>query len=116
MKLKKSELKTCRVAYLYHDGHMVLCHEKSDKDAGKVEWVTIYENVGIKTYFDKPGRLIIDTAVLPFLQHASVVRVSTASVEKGSDNTKKLGLAVETIELRNGVSDRPLFISNFPGR
>ena len=67
MKLKRKEIKSCRVAYLYHDGHMVLVHEKSDRDAGKVEWVTIYENVGIKTYFDNPGRLIIDPAVLPFL-------------------------------------------------
>ena len=114
MKLKKSEIKTCKVAYLYNDGHMVLVHEKRDKDAGKVEWCTIYENIGIKCRFDKPGRLIIDPAVIPFVSHASVVCVSPGSVSRGSDNTKKRGIAVETIEFRNGISDRPWFINNFP--
>ena len=58
LKVKKNEMKTCRCAYLYEDGHLVLCHEKQDKDAGKVEWVTMYEDVGISCQFK--GRLIID--------------------------------------------------------
>ena len=113
MKLKKSELKTCRTAYLYSDGHMVLIHEKSDKDVGKVEWATIYENVGITVSFD-PGRLIINNSVLPFLMQAKRITVSSPSERNGSDNTRAQGIAVETIGLYNG-NDRPWFISNFPG-
>ena len=115
MKIKKSEIKTCRCAYLYHDGHVVLKHEKSDKDAGKVEWVTIYQSVGIKTSFKKPGRLIIDSAVLPFLSICSRVEVRPACDRNGSDNTKARNIAVESISFRNGIGDRPWFITNFPG-
>ena len=113
MKIKPSEIKTCRTAYLYHDGHMVLIHEKRDKDAGSVEWATIYENIGIDVNFE-PGRLIINPAVLPFLLKAKRVTVSNPSEKNGSDNTRKRGIEVETIGLYNG-NDRPWFISNFPG-
>ena len=113
MKIKASEIKTCRTAYLYHDGHMVLIHEKRDKDAGSVEWATIYENANIDTVFN-PGRLIIKPEALPFILQASRITVSEQSVSQGSDNTRKLGIAVETIGLYNG-SYRPWFISNFPG-
>lgn len=113
MKLKKAEIKTCRVAYLYHDGHCILMHAKRDKDAGKVEWVTIYENIGIEVNFDKPGRLIIDPAVLPFITVAKYIRVSTERA--GSEYTRKHGIQTECIELRSGVVDTPWFIINFPG-
>jgi len=114
MKIKKSEIKTCNVAYLYDDGHLVIWHEKNDKDAGKVHWVTIYESIGIRTSFDRPGRLIIRPGVLPFLSVAKSVRVSPASVNRGSENTKKKGIAVESIELRNGMDKGYFVISNFP--
>ena len=115
MKIKKSEIKSCRCAYLYDDGHVVLVHEKRDKDAGKVEWVTIYQSIGVKTSFKKPGRLIIDPAVLPFLSICSRVEVSPACDRNGSDNTKARNIAVESISFRNGSTDRPWFISSFPG-
>ena len=103
MKIKKSEIKTCKTAYLYDDGHLVLVHKKHDRDAGEVNWVTIYQNIGIKTFFDKPGRLIIDSEVLPFLNCCTKINVQTASVNRGSDNTKKMGISVETISLYNGT-------------
>lgn len=113
MKIKKSEIKTCKTAYLYHDGHLVLVHEKRDKDAGRVEWVTIYENIGIKTYFKEPGRLIISKEVLPFLSVAKRVDVRPKNYNNGSDNTRSRNIAVETISLYNG-SDYGWHISNFP--
>ena len=114
MKLKAKEIKTCRVAYLHSDGSAVLWHEKRDKDAGKVEWVTVYENIGINVSMEEGKRLIISKGVLPFLRVATQIRVHGPSIKGGSENTKKLGLMVETIELiaKNG---QPWFISNFPG-
>ena len=115
MKIKKSEIKTCKTAYLYHDGHLVLVHKKRDKDAGEINWVTMYQSIGIKTYFSKPGRLIIDQEVLPFLTVCSRIDVKTADVKRGSDNTRKLNLPVESISLYNGVPEYGWHISNFPG-
>ena len=104
MKLKKAELQTATHGYLYADGHMVLVHEKNDDDAGKVNWVTMYENIGIKCYFDT-GRLIIQPGVMPFLSQATVIEAHKADLTHGSENTKTRGIAVETIILRNGVSN-----------
>ena len=111
MKVKASELKTVNVAYLYEDGHMVLVHRRSDKDAGEVEWVTIYQNVSVKAHF--PGRLIIDPGALPFILHATSIEAREASVEGGSENTKKLGVAVGSVIIRNG-NDRGFIINLFP--
>lgn len=99
MKLRKKELKTCRCAYLYADGHMVLAHEKRDRDAGTVEWVTIYENLGVLPRFQE-GRLIIKPEVLPFLLEASHVNAGRSSVKNGSQRTKEAGISVQTIELQ----------------
>ena len=114
MKLSKKEIKTCRVAYLHSDGHLVIWHSKKDKDAGSVEWVTIWENIGIDVTMPDDRRLIISKGVLPFLVNATRIRVNPPSVESGSDNTRKMGLSVECIELRNGTNE-PWVISNFPG-
>jgi len=112
MKVKPSELKSVNVAYLYDDGHLVLVHEKRDKHAGTVSWVTIYQNVGIKTYYK--GRLIIDKGALPFVLHSTAIEAKAANISGGSENTKRLGISVETIILRNGISDSGFIISNFP--
>jgi len=113
MKIKKSEFKTLKHAYLYADGHMVLSHEKRDRDAGNVRWVTIYENVGIKPLFGGKGRLIIDKGALSFCLHATAIKAEEKSWDRGSDNTKKAGIAVETVILYNG-NDRGFIISSFP--
>ena len=112
MKIKKAEIKTCHVAYLYGDGHLVMVHKKRDRDAGDVYWVTIYESIGIECRFD--GRLIIDACVLPFLSVASRIEAKEAATDRGSQKTKEMGLPVEAISLYNG-SDWGWHLSNFPG-
>ena len=112
MKVKKSELKTCKVAYLYNDGHLVLIHEKNDKDAGRVEYATIYENVGIKCSFE--GRLIIDDGVLPFVLEAVNIQVLPASVDQGSQLTKDKNIRVETIILKSKYTNNDWIINLFP--
>lgn len=114
MKVKKSELKTCKCAYLYADGHMVLKHEKNDPDAGTISWVTIYEHTGVKSYFSD-GRLIVDAGALPFLLHASAVECKAATIKGGSDNTRRENIAVGSVTLRNGLEYSGLTISTFPG-
>jgi len=115
MRVKTSELKTATVGYLYADGHLVLVHEKTDQDAGCVNWVTLYENVGIKPSFENGGRLIIDAGALPFVLMASRVAAGNAGLTHGSENTKSRGIAVQNISLYNGVSDyKGFYISQFP--
>jgi len=113
LNVKKSELKTCNCAYLYADGHLVLVHEKNDNDAGRVNWATVYENVGIRALFNT-GRIIVDPGALPFVLKSTAIEARAASHNSGSDNTKKANIRVETIILRNGSSHRGFIISNFP--
>ena len=101
MKIKKTELKTAETAYLYEDGHLILVHKKNDKDAGELNWVTAYEHVGIKTHFN--GRLIIDKGALPFVLHATKISAKAADINRGSENTRRLGLAVGSVILYNGT-------------
>ena len=110
MKISQRELKTSVNAYLYSDGHMVLRHRKRDKDAGEITWVTIYQNVGIKAMFK--GRLVIDKGALPFVLHSSRVDAREPSFDRGSENTKKLGLNVGSVSLYNG-SDYGFHINLF---
>ena len=112
MKIKKSELKTCKVAYLYDDGHMVLIHEKHDKDAGRVEYATIYENVGIQCAFQ--GRLIIDNGALPFVLEAANIQVLPSSIDQGSQLTKDKNIRVETIILKSKYANNDWIINLFP--
>lgn len=114
MKVKQSELKTATVGYLYEDGHLVLVHEKNDHDAGRVNWVTIYQDVGVKAYFK--GRLVIDSGALPFALHATRIEANEPDEKHGSDNTRARGILVQSISLYNGVSGyRGFHISQFPG-
>jgi len=106
-------LKSCTCAYLYADDHMVLVHEKNDNDAGRINWVTIYENVGIRSLFNT-GRIIVDPGALAFVLKATAIEARAASYESGSENTKKANIRVETIILRNGVNHKGFIISNFP--
>jgi hypothetical protein len=112
MKVKKSELKTCRVAYLHTDGHLVLIHEKKDKDAGKIEYATIYENVEIQCSFE--GRLIIESGALPFVLESIHIRVLPADLKQGSDLTREKGIRVETLLLKNKYTSHEWIINFFP--
>ena len=89
------------VAYLYGDGHLVkLFHEKRDgEEIG--ETAEVYEGF-FKSHGWK-GRMIISCvydydieAYLSVIEGGRVM-VSEASVEHGSDNTKRLNLAVGSI-------------------
>ena len=100
MKVKAKDLKTARTGYLYKDGHLVLCHEKHDRDAGRVEWVTIYENVGIRCDFD--GRLVIGDGALPFVLHCTRIQAKEATLDRGSIASKERGIRVGSVSLFNG--------------
>ena len=111
MKPKKADLKTVKHGYLYSDGHMVLVHEKRDRDAGFVNWVTIYQNIDVTCQINE-GRFIIDKSVLPFALQATSIQAKPASRESGSENTKRMGIAVQNIILRNGLGS--WIIPQFP--
>lgn len=112
LKVKRSEIKTCNCAYLYEDGHLVMVHRKKDRDAGDVQWVTVYENVGIVCQFE--GRLIIDPSALPFILMSKRITASEPSVTSGSDNTKRLNIKTGSIILYNGIDHRGWIISTMP--
>lgn len=105
MKIPAKLFKTCRCAYLYADGHMVMVHEKKDVDAGRVEWVTLHENIGVKCDFE--GRLIIsgcwaDSAAIHFVASCQRIRVRPATIKGGSENTRKANIPVGYIGFNFG--------------
>ena len=113
LKVKKSEIKTCDCAYLYEDGHLVMVHKKHIRQANtEVQWVTIYENVGITCQFE--GRLIIDPSALPFILMSKRITASVPCVTHGSDNTKRLNIKTGSIILYNGIDHRGWIISYMP--
>lgn len=114
MKIKKQELKTAKTGYLYEDGHLVLIHSKRDRDAGEVKWATIYEDIGIKCRYSDGGRLILDRSVLSFLGPATRIEAKAASISRGSENTKRLGISVGSVSFYNGASYDGWHINLFP--
>jgi hypothetical protein len=111
LKLSKKELKTADIAYIYSDNHCVIIHKEYNKKSDShIQWATIWENIGIRVSFDKPGRLIVKKEALNFLIHARSIEAHSANVKNGSQKTKEKEIAVETISLYPG----PFIIYNIP--
>lgn len=116
--MKKLDLRTLQTIYLYADGHAVLVHEKSDKQAGKVQWVEIYEKFGPRCYFPS-GRIIFSgfysfSAGLANLVHrAESVEAKAASVESGSLNTQSKGIPVGHCTIKG--KDYSVSLMDLPG-
>lgn len=101
--------KRIRSSYLYADGHAVLIWEKDDKDAGTVEFVEIFEKwTDAKLRFE--GRIVFgnyDFEMMRLAKKAYAIEASEASLNRGSDNTKKNGIRVGslTYEMSPGYSN-----------
>lgn len=113
--LTARHLKTARTMYLYSDGHAVVCHQKKDKDAGEIRFVTLHETIGVMPLFDcDGGRLIVsDRSAIAMLLAAQSVRCRAANIESGSQKTRERGIAVETIALNFGYGET--YFYNMPG-
>lgn len=114
MKLTIAEAKTADVAYLYPDGHLTIIHETRTQKYGKVKWVTIWKSIGASVHIPDDCRLIIKGCVLPFLRECETIQARKADINEGSEKTKSMGLALETI-LFKGKCDHSWIINNFPG-
>lgn len=85
--------------YLYADGHAVIIYEKTDPDAGKVQFAEVHELYGPDCYFT--GRVILYRAdgLTTLVRNAYSVRATVASLKHGSQRTKELGIAVGYLEV-----------------
>ena len=100
---------TC--SYLYADGHAVICYEqtvKVGKSIQTLEYVVIHEK-WTDAHLSFKGRLCFSRyscALLTLAKRASHIRASIPSTENGSDNTRRLGIAVGNLsfEFPNGQS------------
>ena len=102
MSISAKILKTARTMYLYGDGHAVIIHEKNDKQAGRVQWATLHESIGVKADFT--GRLIISHAgAMAMLLASDAVRCTEPSITHGSENTRKLNIAVGNVSFDFGA-------------
>ncbi len=99
---------TC--AYLYADGHAVIIHEQTVNLGGKhetLEYAVIHEK-WTNAHLSFQGRLCLGryeaSVFMRLAKEAIQIRASVPSVESGSDNTRKLGIAVGSLsfEFRNG--------------
>lgn len=113
MNLMKKRLRT---VYLYPDGHAVCCWEKYDREAGTVEWVEIHEQWGPAVGFET-GRLILSGSLALLLKGVRAVNAKTPTVERGSEKTKELGLALDSLEVlpRGTGIDWPVVFNGLPG-
>ena len=90
--------------YLYADGHAVVVHSKDDRQAGKVQWVTLHESIDVRAMFPNgKGRIIASgPASMAMLLAAIAVRPSEPSLYNGSEITKKRDIAVANFAFNFG--------------
>ena len=97
-----SSRKTCTCLYLYADGHAVACYEKRDPEAGRVEYVEIYERiVAERSFLGFKGRIVFHDgdAFLPLLKGARHVTAAEPTIDRGSDATKRKGIPVGSLAI-----------------
>lgn len=98
----KNDMKKLTCSYLYADNHAVLVYEKQDKDAGTINFVEIHEHwTDAKLSFT--GRLIFgqfDQEMMKLAKRANSIQAHEASTSRGSENTKKMGIAYGSLEFR----------------
>ena len=102
MNSSSSSRKTCTCLYLYADGHAVACYEKRDPEAGRVEYVEIYEKiVAARSFLGFHGRVVFHDgeAFLPLLKGARHVTAEPPTIDRGSDATKRKGIAVGGVSI-----------------
>lgn len=102
MNSSSSSRKICICLYLYADGHAVACYEKYDREAGRVEYVEIYERiVAERSFLGFKGRIVFHDgeAFLPLLKGARHVTAQAPTVDRGSDATKRRGIAVGGVSI-----------------
>jgi hypothetical protein len=90
---------TC--AYLYADGHAVILYEKTDRDAGTVEFAEIHER-WTDARLDFKGRLCFSryesAGFMRLAKLAKLIHATEPSTERGSENTRRLGIPVGSLE------------------
>lgn len=103
--IPKRLLKTARTLYLYADGHAVIWHEQTHKQAGHVDWVTLHETLGVETAFEQ-GRITSGLhgapAVLAMLDRCERINFKPADLAKGSKITKERGISIASLLLNFG--------------
>lgn len=100
--MKSSSCKTCTCLYLFADGHAVACYEKRDPDAGRVEYVEIYERlVAERSFLGFKGRIVFHDgeAFLHLLKRARHVTAEVPTIDRGSNVTKRKGIAVGSLAI-----------------
>lgn len=105
---------TC--SYLYEDGHAVLVYEKIDPDAGRISFCEVHEKL-VEGNCGFTGRLIFsryDSAMLDICKKAHAIRAHEASLDSGSDNTKRLGISYGYLEIWLS-NDKTLNFTELPG-
>lgn len=113
MKIARKTLKTAFLMYVYPH-YLVIVHEKVDRDAGVVRWVTLHdpEALGLDILF-KEGRLIVEKAAIPMILAAKGIDARLPSQGNGSPSTRSLGIEVASIHLNYGSGFTYLF--DLPG-
>lgn len=90
---------TC--AYLYSDGHAVILYEKHDRDAGDVEFAEVHEKY-CDARLNFKGRIVFSRyEAAGFMRLAKLAKVISAkepTLDRGSQNTKRLGIPVGSLE------------------
>ena len=89
------------VTYLYADGHAVVLFEKTDKHAGKIEWVEVFEE-WTKATCSFQGRVIIgrySEGLAWLCKQATAIRAKEPRVDAGSEGTRAKGILFGTLEV-----------------
>lgn len=104
--------KRINCAYLYADGHGIEVWEKFDINAGRVQWVEVYEQYVPQVSLAK-GRIVLHGDALPALvKKMHRVEAKVADIKNGTEHTKKLNLPVEVLTLVP-LASRPLSSISF---
>jgi len=117
---KKFKLQsTAYCGYLHSDGHCVIIHEGKHPQAGKVQWVEIIEQLDLHCDFD--GRIVFHNCLhdhrFAMLLDGSVdsIRCTVPSTTFGSENTKRLGIAIGYLEFTSRKWNGSLGWHTMPG-
>jgi hypothetical protein len=106
--MNKNTKQTC--AYLYADGHAVIIYEQTVKLGGTttdIEYAVIHEEY-CHAHLGFKGRLCFGRctaiAMLDLAKRATAIRASVPTTENGSENTKRMGIAIGSLsfEFSNG--------------
>jgi len=101
-----------RTVYLYADGHAVLIYEKPDKDAGTVEWAELVQKFGPRCDFE--GRIIFGSALAKLIKGMFRVYARPASVDHGSENSKRLKIVTQPLSLYPENNMYGIYLTAFP--